>query len=446
MPASVTKTLVLIATAAVLGLGLGLLLTPAAGWAAFSAGLLGQLVYHLRHYTLLERWSRQPSPEQELGGEGIWYEPFSRLFRHERELRREIARLQAELARFAAAGQALSDGVVALDPAGRIEWCNRAAENYLGLDRRSDLGQPLINLVRQPAFVAYLHAGDFSIPLRLPFKHNGDCTYSIRVVDYGPDQRLIQVKDVTQSERLDQMRRDFVANVSHELRTPLTVLAGFQETLREMELDPEDRSHYLALMGEQSDRMLRILEDLLALSCIESAPLPSEEEQIDGALLVDKLYRDARALSGGRHEICLDSRGSGDLRGSESEISSALGNLVSNAVRYTPPGGRITLHWVIGPDGAEFAVEDTGIGIEPLHIPRLTERFYRVDRGRSRESGGTGLGLSIVKHALNRHQASLDIRSTPGRGSRFAVRFPASRVLAEAPSLPDPHKATTLPV
>ncbi|HJW25417.1 MAG TPA: phosphate regulon sensor histidine kinase PhoR [Rhodocyclaceae bacterium] len=430
MPAPIVSALAYLVASAIIGLVVGLLVAADAGWAAFSVCLLGQLAYHLRHYVLLDRWSRAPSPAVELGGEGIWYTVFSRIYRHERDLRREIARLEGEVGRFAAAGQALNDGLVALDLAGRIEWCNRAAERYLGLNQRTDVGQPVINLVRQPAFVGYLNAGDFAEPLRLRLERNGDCSVSIRVTAYGPSLRLIQVKDVTQAERLDQMRRDFVANVSHELRTPLTVLSGFLETFREMELTPEERSHYLALMGEQSERMLRLLQDLLTLSSIESAPPPSEEERIDTAALVDKLYRDAQALSAGRHDIRLEIQGSGDLRGSDSEISSALGNLVSNAVRYTPAGGRITLQWTVGPDGAEFAVEDTGIGIPPEHLPRLTERFYRVDRGRSRESGGTGLGLSIVKHALSRHQASLDIRSNPGKGSRFAARFPAARVVA----------------
>jgi two-component system phosphate regulon sensor histidine kinase PhoR len=232
---------------------------------------------------------------------------------------------------------------------------------------------------------------------------------------------------VTQSERLDRTRRDFVANVSHELRTPLTVLAGFLETLQEFEVDRDEQRRYLDLMAEQSKRMQTIVQDLLTLSSIESAPPPGNEA-IDMASLIDKLKRDAEALSAGRHAIVVESDDHGDLRGSEPELVSALGNLVTNAVRYTPAGGTVRICWHASQRGAEFAVEDTGIGIAPEHIPRLTERFYRVDRGRSRDSGGTGLGLAIVKHSLNRHQAQLDITSTPGQGSRFAARFPASRV------------------
>jgi two-component system phosphate regulon sensor histidine kinase PhoR len=442
MPQPIVSALAYIAISAVIGLGVGLLLGAGAGWAVFSLGLLAQIAYHLKHFFQLERWAQNPSPEVELGGDGIWYAPFSRLYRHERELRREIEALRAELERFAAAGQALNDGIVALSAGGRIEWCNHSAENYLGLDPRADRGQPITNLVRQPSFVAYLNGGDFAVPLRIRAVRGGDSrVFSIRIVPYGPERLLLQVKDVTEAERLDQMRRDFVANVSHELRTPLTVLDGFLETLREIELEPEERANYLAMMAEQSERMLRIIQDLLTLSSLESAPPLSDDQRIDAAALIDKLLRDAQALSGGRHAIRLQAEGQGDLRGSESEISSAFGNLVSNAIRYTPAGGVVTLSWRIGPEGAEFAVEDTGIGIEAQHLPRLTERFYRVDRGRSRESGGTGLGLAIVKHALNRHQASLDIKSVPGKGSRFAVRFPAERVIAANPPPPEFHRA-----
>lgn len=237
----------------------------------------------------------------------------------------------------------------------------------------------------------------------------------------------MQIKDVTQTDRLDRMRRDFVANVSHELRTPLTVLSGFLETLQEFDVDREERQRYLHMMSEQSKRMESIVQDLLTLSSIESAP-PPEANPVDMASMIDKLRRDAEALSAGRHQIVIETDGRGDLIGSEPELVSAFGNLVANAVRYTPPGGTVRILWQATEKGAEFAVQDTGIGIDPKHIPRLTERFYRVDRGRSRDVGGTGLGLAIVKHSLNRHQAQLEISSTPGQGSRFAARFPASRV------------------
>ena len=254
-----------------------------------------------------------------------------------------------------------------------------------------------------------------------------DRVFSVHVIPYAGDRRLMQVKDVTQTDRLDQMRRDFVANVSHELRTPLTVLAGFLETLQEIDVDRDEQKRYLQMMADQSKRMQSIVQDLLTLSSIESAP-PPDNEPVDMVSLLDKLRRDAEALSSGRHTIVVESDGHADLRGSEPELVSAFGNLVANAVRYTPAGGTVTLSWSATPQGAEFAVQDTGIGIDAKHIPRLTERFYRVDRGRSRDVGGTGLGLAIVKHSLNRHQAQLDIKSTPGVGSRFAAKFPANRV------------------
>ncbi len=401
-----------------------------AAWATLVGGLSIQLSYHLWQWRVLEQWSRNPSPEQELGGSGAWYEPFSRIFRHERELRNEIAYWQGELARFGAAGQALTFGIVAVGEGGRIEWMNRAAETQLGLDPRSDIGQPIINLVRQPAFVNYLSRRNFSAPLQIRAERSTERSLSIHIVPYGENRQLIQISDVTQARQLDQMRSDFVANVSHELRTPLTVLSGFLETLRELDLSPEEHNHYLGLMAEQSDRMQRIVQDLLALSTLESSPPPPVNEHVDMVNLVGKLMRDAEALSGGRHHITLETGCNCDLLGAEGEISSALGNLVSNAVRYTPAGGDIRISWGCTTGGAEFVVEDSGLGIEAAAIPRLTERFYRVDRSRSRETGGTGLGLAIVKHALGRHQATLDITSTPGKGSRFAARFPASRVVS----------------
>ena len=332
------------------------------------------------------------------------------------------------VARVTAALQALTDGVVVLDLENHIRFCNATAETQLGISLRSDRGQPLVNLVRQPEFLAYLDAGDFERPLTMRAERNSNLVLSIFVIPYAGNRRLLQIKDVTQADRVDRTRRDFVANVSHELRTPLTVLAGFLETLQEIEVDRDERQRYLAMMAEQSQRMQAIVKDLLTLSSIESGPLP-DFAMVDMASMIDKLRRDAEALSGGKHRIVVDTDGSCDLRGSEGELTSAFANLVANAVRYTPADGTIRIIWRALAQGAEFAVEDSGIGIDPQHLPRLTERFYRVDRGRSRDAGGTGLGLAIVKHSLNRHQARLEITSTPGVGSRFAARFPAARVV-----------------
>ena len=413
---------------AVLAWPVGYFFAPWAGWAVFCAGVGLQLAFHFRNFARLERWSQNPVVDHSLEGEGVWDGVFGRLYRHEKDLRSQIARRDEEIAMLIAAGQALTDGVVLLDAHNQILFCNTTAETQLGLVVRTDRGQPVANLVRQPEFVDYLAAEDFSRPLTLRFDRNADRVLSLYLIPYADDRRLMQIKDVTHTDRLDRMRRDFVANVSHELRTPLTVLAGFLETLQEIEVDRDERQRYLAMMSEQSRRMESIVQDLLTLSSIEAAP-PPDNETVDMANLIDKLRRDAEALSAGRHQIVVDSDGLGDLRGSEPELVSAFANLVANAVRYTPPGGTVRICWHASGNGAEFAVQDTGIGIDAKHIPRLTERFYRVDRGRSRDAGGTGLGLAIVKHSLSRHQAQLDIKSTPGVGSRFAARFPAARVV-----------------
>ncbi|MFA7291948.1 MAG: phosphate regulon sensor histidine kinase PhoR [Rhodocyclaceae bacterium] len=407
---------------------LGILVSPALGLAFFCVVLFFQLLYFLRYFSRLDAWSRNPSARDVPEGAGAWDEVFARLHRHEKEMRRIIARRDLDLRQVAAAGQAIVDGIVTLDVDNRIGWCNSAAENQLGLDLRSDRGQPIANLVRQPAFVDYLAAGDYSRPLRLTSVRDGDQVLSVHILPYAGGERLVQVRDVTQSERLDQMRRDFVANVSHELRTPLTVLSGFLETVRELPLEQAERDRYLAMMADQSARMQSIVQDLLTLSTLESSPPPPGNERVHVPDLLVRLHRDAEALSGGRHRLFLEI-GAGDVFGAESELASAFGNLISNAVRYTPDGGEIRIGWQPRGSSAEFSVADNGIGIDPKHIPRLTERFYRADLGRSRETGGTGLGLAIVKHVLSRHQAKLDIASTPGKGSCFRAVFPPTRLV-----------------
>ncbi|MBS1144556.1 MAG: phoR [Proteobacteria bacterium] len=427
MSSQIVNALVLILLSAGIAIPVGHFVVPWAGWAVFCAGLGLQMLFNFRNFARLDRWSQHPVVDASLEGEGAWDGIFGRLYRHEKELRDQIAERDDQIDRLFAALQALTDGVVALDLNQNIVYCNTTAEAQLGVAMERDRGQPIVNLVRQPEFVAYLSAGEFERPLTLRTDRGSDRVLSIFVIPYAGNRRLMQIKDVTQTDRLDRMRRDFVANVSHELRTPLTVLAGFLETLQEIDLDYDDRKRYLNMMAEQSKRMETIVQDLLTLSSIESAP-PPENDLVDMTSLVDKLRRDGEALSAGRHQVVADTDGIFDLRGSEPELVSAFGNLVANAVRYTPAGGTVRIEWKATPQGAEFAVEDTGIGIDAKHIPRLTERFYRVDRGRSRDAGGTGLGLAIVKHSLNRHQAQLDIKSTPGVGSRFAARFPASRI------------------
>ena len=429
MWSQIARTLILALTTLAAAAALGWLVDY---WLGILAALLGiglQMARHFRNFSRLDQWSTTPSIELRPEAEGAWDAIFSRLYRHEKDLRTQIGQRDAELALLTAAAQALPDGVILLDEQNRILFCNTTAEHLLGLDVRSDRHQPVVNLVRQPDFIAYLETADFSRPLTLRAERGEERMLSLHAIAYAGNRRLLHVRDVTLADRLDRMRRDFVANVSHELRTPLTVLSGFLETLQEIELDRGERERYLDMMGEQSRRMQSIVQDLLTLSTIESAP-PPENLPIEMPELIDKLRGDAEALSAGRHTIVVEAEGKGDLVGARSEIVSAFGNLVSNAVRYTPLGGTIRLQWRIGVEGAEFAVQDNGIGIEAKHISRLTERFYRVDRGRSRDTGGTGLGLAIVKHALNRHQARLEVASTPGTGSRFAAKFPASRVVS----------------
>lgn len=422
------RTLAAIGAIAVLATLLGFVAGAAWGWAFAAAGLAAMLAYHVVHVARLARWLEHPVPGQVPEGRGSWDEVLTALHRYERAAAGREAQVAAALAQLRRAAQAMPDGVVLLDEKKAIEWCNDQAAAMLELDPRADVGRPIANLVREPEFIDYLglEETDRSGPARLPA--GAGRVLSIRLIPYGESQTLLLARDVTQAERVEAMRRDFVANVSHELRTPLTVLVGFLETVRELKLDPQRVRDYVGMMREQGARMQRIIEDLLALSVLECAPPPAAE-RVRVASLLERLAADAAALSKGRHTISVEGRPQVDLLGAEPEIASAFGNLISNAVRYTPTGGKVTVVWHDGPDDASFSVEDTGVGIPAEHIPRLTERFYRVDRGRSRDTGGTGLGLAIVKHALARHQASLVIESAPGRGSRFIVHFPASRLI-----------------
>jgi len=398
--------------------------------AAIAALLALRLFYHARHIAALRRWLREPALERLPRGRGVWEELLAELHRYLRLRDADSAEVGRALTRFRAAARALPDGVVILDRDNRIEWSNPTAALHFGIDARRDAGQAIVNLIRHPDFVAYLRGGDFGEPvlLRSGFK---DAVLSLRVIEFGEDRKLLNSRDVTAEERLDTMRRDFVANVSHELKTPVTVLSGFVETLADesFDLSSSQRRRFLGMMADQGKRMQRLIEDLLTLSALESDTSPSDEQPIEVRAFVEHLADEARALSAGRHTIAAQIEGDCRLLGSAKELQSALSNLVSNAIRYTATGGSVTLAWRLEDGRGEFSVADTGIGIEARHIPRLTERFYRVDTGRSRETGGTGLGLAIVKHALTRHQAVLDVTSEPGRGSIFKAIFPAGRIL-----------------
>ena len=411
---------------ALVALAVGFFLDLEGGLAAFSALVVLLLLYHLRNLRALSHWLEHGAAPDPPRARGRWDELHALLHRSRREAARREAELASMLARWREAARALPDGVVILDGE-RIAWCNDTARQHLEIDPVRDAGTPLTHLVRIPEFLGYLEGGDYSRPIQVQPPYQADRVLSMQVVPYGENQSLVLSRDVTQFKQVERMRREFVANVSHELRTPLTVVSGFLETLRD-EADAAARARYIDLMDEQSRRMLRLVEDLLTLSALESSPPPPMEETVEMRKLLDRLGAEARALSAGRHRIEVEGEEGVDLLGSEKELSSAFGNLVSNAIRYTPQSGVVRLRWHRTADGAAFDVEDTGIGISPEHIPRLTERFYRVDRGRSRESGGTGLGLAIVKHALGRHGAVLDITSRPGEGSRFSAQFSGARV------------------
>lgn len=364
---------------------------------------------------------------------GLWGEVAHRTERLLRRADAEVRRERHQLQRFLAAIDASPNGVLLLDAHEQIDWCNGAAAEHFGLDPRRDRLQRITNLVRVPAFVDHLQSADPSAAVRF-HSPDGARLLTVLVRDYSEGRRLVLSQDITERERAEEMRRHFVANVSHEIRTPLTVLAGFLETLGTLKLSATETDRVLGLMSQQTRRMQDLVSDLLTLAQLEGSPRPSTERDVDLAALIERVATEGRALSAGRHALELGELPRGwCLAGAESELHSAVTNLVSNAVRYTPAGGQIHLGWQGLPDGGGvLTVRDTGIGIAREHLPRLTERFYRVDRSRARETGGTGLGLSIVKHVVQRHGGELDIQSQPGQGSTFRLRFPARRLRRRA--------------
>jgi two-component system phosphate regulon sensor histidine kinase PhoR len=363
---------------------------------------------------------------------GMWDYVFADVNRRSQRAFHKQERLSAALERFREASQAMPHGLMFLSSANTIDWVNHQGEQQFGLDRVRDQGTPVTNIVRQPDFVRYLKSGDYSAPLTFTIGRPVLRTLVVTIVPFSEDMRLLLSEDITQGQRVEAMRRDFVANVSHEMRTPLTVVSGFLETVIDGldDLAKEDIRHYLGLASEQAGRMQQLIQDLLTLSALETGAPMWQEEPVDVAKLVHDVEREAIVVSGGRHRIELDCSVSAPLLGNAKELHSAFANLAINAVRYTPEGGHIRISWRQRGTVVEYTVEDDGIGIAADHIPRLTERFYRVDRGRSRETGGTGLGLAIVKHVLSRHQGDLLIDSEPGRGSRFTACFPARRLVS----------------
>lgn len=377
----------------------------------------------------LHKWLLSDKTGEIPDASGPWGDVFHGVYKLVRQNARRTDELTDALTRFQSAAAAMPDAVVFLSEHEEIEWANPSATALLGVDYPRDRGMRLANLLRDPDFTRYLYRADFSEPLEMDSPANPHLAVSLQIVPFGARLKLILARDVTRLQRLEQMRRTFVANVSHELRTPVTVLSGYIETLHSIQhIGPEELKKHLGTMHEQAVRMQRLVDDLLMLSRLETAPR-LKEEVVDVPALLSGLKEQAEILSGNaRHHIVLEAQPDIKLLGSREELHSAFMNLINNAVRYTPPEGEIRLRWFVDDEGPKFSVTDTGEGIAPEHIPHLTERFYRVDSARSRASGGTGLGLSIVKHVLLRHGAHLDVRSDIGNGSTFTCTFAKSRV------------------
>ena len=406
----------------------GAVVSPNAGWTVAVALLAYWVVYQLYYLQKTMQWLEDFRLEKVPHGAGTWDLIFAKIYRIAKSGEQQRQQLAETLKDFRSATQAMPDGVVTLDEDNQVIYANEQAEEQLGISNEKDGGRNLLNIVRHPDFVAYLNGTDWDKSIVLRGLRDSERVLQLQLIPYGTHQRLLMTRDITQLDRLETTRRDFVANVSHELKTPLTVLSGFLETIRELPVTEAQRNQYLGLMHAQAHRMENIVEDLLVLSKLESTNAPAQEDSIDMREMMDRLTTDANTISRSQHHIECKATSSAKLIGAEDELASAFSNLVSNAIRYTPAGGTIRLTWSINPEDCPvFSVEDTGPGIEPQHLPRLTERFYRVDRSRSRETGGTGLGLAIVKHVATRHQATLLIDSEVGKGSCFSMVFPEKR-------------------
>ena len=405
--------------------------------------LLGEIAgwliaFSILAYSLLSAYINQERLDVFAKGAGVsslsgfgpaWSEIFFRLQRIITGLRKDIEQIERQHKRFIEAFQASPNGIVMLDDQDQIEWCNAIAEQFLGLQFKRDALQRIHYIVRKPEFVEYMMSRQYEEPVVLEKMGSpSSLILRLQVFPFSENRRLILIQDITDLSKAEAMRRDFVANVSHEMRTPLTVMMGFLETVQTLELPSEQKAQYLEMMMDQGKRMKNLVEDLLTLANLEANTQPAPMNSISMSYLMSLIKNDAYALSQGKHSLNFDLKTPCNLLGEEREVLSAFSNLVSNAIRYTPNVGSVSVTWSVNAAGeGEFSVTDTGPGISPEHIPRLTERFYRIDRSRSRETGGTGLGLAIVKHVANRHQANLVIESTPGRGSTFTLRFPPAR-------------------
>ena len=425
--AEVGRLLIVLAVALAVGLLVGY---PTA---VVLAAALAYLVRMLLQLHRLERWLRVGKKSYPPPARGIWGELYHQIHRIHLRARKRKRKLGNALKRFRESAAAFPDAAVILNGQDRIEWLNAGAARWLGLRMPDDLGQHIGNLVRHPVFLEFLARPNEDGPVEVPSPETEDVVLSVSLIRYGKDQRLLLARDVSNLARQEEVRRAFVANVSHELRTPLTVITGYLETLLDSaEEAPPAWGRSLQAMSEQAARMGRLVQDLLLLARLESTDEPAvADAAVSAPALIATVEEEARLRSAGRHRIESSVDPSLWLAGEAEQLRSVFNNLVDNALQYTPEGGQIALRWYgDGDGGAHFEVRDTGVGVAPQHIERLTERFYRVDVGRSRARGGTGLGLAIVKHVLGRHGASLRIESSLGEGSTFTCDFPPERVVA----------------
>lgn len=388
--------------------------------------LFAYLFWHLFQLSRLFHWIFISKAIYPPAAPGVWGEVFNQLYNRQRKHRADLKKLNDIVSEFRDSTRALKEGAMIISNIGEIRWFNKAAAKLIGLKSSVDIGQRLFNLLRHPDFIEYEAARDYGKPLTIPSPINADLILSLSITPYNEDQRLVIIRDITEKYHLERVRQDFVANVSHELRTPLTVITGYLEML-DPEVNPnlQSVSKPLGMMRQQALNMGHLVDDLLLLSKLDSKVDTNSYKTIDINLLLDSICAEARAFSGEKdQQILFHSHTNAMLKASEKQLRSAFSNLVFNAVRYTPAKGKIDIYWQEDDSHLVLKVVDNGPGIASEHLPRLTERFYRVDTGRNRSQGGTGLGLAIVKHVLELHGAKLEIESTIGKGSSFSCRFP----------------------
>lgn len=399
-------------------------------WLLLAATVL-QLVWHLNNQMRLSAWLWDEKRLTPPSGTGNWESLFNGIYRLQQRQRKKRKELTKLIRRFRNGAESLPDAVVVFRSEGNIVWCNKLAQHLLGFRWPDDSGQPISNLVRTPDFIHYLNKQDFSEPLEMRSPLNVERMIELRIVPYMEGEHLMVVRDITQLQQLEGMRRNFFANVSHELRTPMTVLQGYLE----MTEDPDivagpmwSKAH--GVMTEQLNRMNTLVNQLLTLSKIEASSTLELEDVVNVPAMLEVLEKEAASLSGDLgHKLSFDVDSELHVLGDDDQLRSAISNLVYNAVKYTPAGADIRVRWYKTSQGAHLEVEDSGDGIEPQHLHRLTERFYRVDKARSRDTGGSGLGLAIVKHALSHHDSHLEISSEVGVGSKFSFTLPSRLVV-----------------